>query len=475
MTGGSVASFGVVQGAGGVGKGSDRLGVSQRRIEAAETWAVGRLHREGRDGGPGRQALIGFHLAVADARLGERDVGGLRGVMDTLLERIIAEYQNPGIVLPDGDVVPGTLLHSVLGTFARWTDSEDVLTRHLGFACKQDWDDVLTCPDPRGAVGLPDSSRSGRPPASGTDKPLPEAVPAPERPLGELLAELDELIGLSEVKVAIRRQYTLQHLNAERISRGLPRIAPSRHMVFTGNPGTGKTTVARLVAGIYHAAGLLSRGQLVEVAPGDMMARYQGANTDQAQAVIDSAVGGVLLVDEAYALAGSSDQPPMEFAQQVIDTLVKAMEDQREDLVVIFTGYPEPMQHFLATNAGLESRIGEIVSFPDYTTDELLNVFNSMLGRHAMTTDPQALTILARALDAVERTARFGNARLVRNIFEDAVAALAHRLTGQLESMPNSLLGHLASEDLAAAVTSLPSQLQQSRSRPPVGFAPKPN
>ncbi len=155
----------------------------------------------------------------------------------------------------------------------------------------------------------------------------------------------------------------------------------------------------------------------------------------------------------------------MEFAQQVIDTLVKAMEDERADLVVIFTGYSEPMEKFLRTNAGLESRIGEIIHFPDYSDDELTQVFELILRRHQMSADPQAIDTLREVLSQVPRDDRFGNARLVRNVFEDATAAMAGRVKlTDMADMSDAELGRITSDDILAAAASMPRQLGTERS-----------
>lgn len=219
-------------------------------------------------------------------------------------------------------------------------------------------------------------------------------------------------------------------------------------MVFSGNPGTGKTTVARIVAEIYRHAGILTSGHLMEVGPGDMIGRYQGENTQRTQDIIEAAVGGVLLIDEAYTLAGV-DRGPMEFQQQVIDTLVKGMEDHRRNLVVILTGYSQPMERFVRLNPGLESRIGEWVEFPNYTTDELMQILAELLTAHEMSIENGGLDEVRSALTDVERTERFGNARLIRNVFEDLVRQLNIRIADEhLPSLDTERLNGISLKDV---------------------------
>jgi hypothetical protein len=264
-------------------------------------------------------------------------------------------------------------------------------------------------------------------PASPATPATPAVAAAPARSLDELLAELDGLIGLGGVKREIHRQVALLRVEKLRADAGLRSPTITRHLVFTGNPGTGKTTVARLVSGIYQALGLLSRGHLVEVDRSELVAGYLGQTATKTADVVASAVGGVLFIDEAYSLTGLGPQGD-QYGQEAVDTLVKEMEDRRDDLVVIVAGYPAPMVAFISANPGLESRFRTTITFEDYTDDELAAILSQLAAQADYEVLPEALERFREVLGRTPRGSSFGNGRFARNALEAAIGAHAWRL-----------------------------------------------
>lgn len=247
--------------------------------------------------------------------------------------------------------------------------------------------------------------------------------------LDRLLDELNSLVGLEEVKTEVRSLINLIKVRALRKKHDLPVMDMSFHMVFMGNPGTGKTTVARLVSGIYRELGLLSKGTLTETDRSGLVAGYVGQTALKVREVVDRAMGGVLFIDEAYAL---SNQTANDFGDEAIETLVKLMEDRRDDLIVIVAGYTEEMTAFLKSNPGLNSRFNRFIEFADYSDPELLQILSSMARAAGFEFAPDALEHAGTLLSAMseEERAKFGNARGIRNMFERIVVNQANRLSG---------------------------------------------
>jgi hypothetical protein len=283
--------------------------------------------------------------------------------------------------------------------------------------------------------------------------PTEPAADPPARPTSEVLRELEGLIGLAAVKTEVELVTNLLAVQRLREARGLETVATSRHLVFTGNPGTGKTTVARLVAELYRSLGVVARGHLVETDRSGLVAGYVGQTAERTREVVERALDGVLLIDEAYALARSEDA--RDFGREAIDTLVKLMEDHRDRLVVIVAGYPAEMGDLLASNPGLASRFPRTIHFPDLTTDELVAVAQHVATRHGYRWSDEALTVLHADLAERDRGPGFGNARLVRNLFEAAVARHATRLVG-VEDPTDEALVTLDEADATAATRDLP-------------------
>ena len=270
----------------------------------------------------------------------------------------------------------------------------------------------------------------------------------PKPSLEELMAELEELVGLGTVKREVKNLTNLIKVRKLREENGLPNSAMILHMVFLGNPGTGKTTVARLMAGLYAAIGALSKGQLVEVDRSGLVAGYVGQTALKTQEVIQSALGGVLFIDEAYSLASGGEN---DFGREAIETLLKAMEDHRDDLVVIVAGYDGLMEKFIQSNPGLESRFNRYLHFDDYTLDEMLQIFKMQCRKSQYTLSPDAEQDVKDFIyDENADGVTFGNARGVRNLFEQILTAQANRLA-KMESFTKDDLMTLTRDDVLHA------------------------
>ncbi len=236
---------------------------------------------------------------------------------------------------------------------------------------------------------------------------------------------LDQLVGLASVKAEVQELVALQQVNLQRQRSGQPALGGTLHLILSGNPGTGKTTVARILAEFYAGLGVLSKGHLVEVDRSGLVGQYVGHTAAKVTEVVDSALGGVLFIDEAYALA--STERGNDFGREAIDTLVKLMEDHRDDLAVFVAGYASEMPSLLAMNPGLPSRLGRTIDFPDYDTEELGEMFQRLATSMHIDVAPATRERLSRILAATSPAIRSSNGRFVRNLFEEACRAMAMR------------------------------------------------
>lgn len=290
----------------------------------------------------------------------------------------------------------------------------------------------------------------------------PESTEKDSQPvenIDDLKKELDSLIGLKGVKKEVNNLINMVTVHKLRQQHGLKRVDMSLHMVFSGNPGTGKTTIARLMGRIYRSLGVLSKGQLVEVDRSCLVAGYVGQTASKTQKVIQSALGGVLFIDEAYSLSSKSEN---DFGLEAIDTLLKAMEDHREDLVVIVAGYDGLMDRFIRSNPGLESRFNRYLHFDDYSTEEMLDILELQLKKGQYRLENEARNAAKAYIEMANTSSiSFGNARGVRNLFEKILVEQANRLSSMECVTKDQLMTITAADVLAAQAED--TQLQKAQ------------
>ena len=271
--------------------------------------------------------------------------------------------------------------------------------------------------------------------------------PTQSEQVTQIMRELEGLIGLDSVKQLINEVHAYVEIQQRRVSVNLVSEPTVLHMIFMGNPGTGKTTVARIIGKLFLAMGVLNKGHIVEVERADLVAEYIGQTAQRTREQLRKASGGILFIDEAYALARGGEK---DFGKEAIDTIVKTMEDQRTNIIIILAGYSKPMEEFLQTNPGLKSRFPIIIKFPDYSTFELFRIAERMLQQREYQLSKGARRKMFRLIEELKsgNMENFGNARTIRNIIEKSIRRQAVRLVGK-NNISRTELMEIIEEDIS--------------------------
>ena len=376
-------------------------------------------------------ACLATMVIYAAAKLGNTREQTLAGLCVTLR----VDVADPKVVAESGDVRPDSGLYAFLDHLMTVSEQGLAAPNDLFRAVleRDDCDAVFGVT--LAALGM--GANAGAATTSGPTSPHSVLnTPVPVRTFGgrsveEILGSLERLEGLDEAKQMAREFVALERLERARVQAGMPPGAQSRHMAFVGNPGTGKTEVARLIAELIGAISGDPHAPFVEADRSMLVGEFLGTSALKTRQVAETAYGGVLFIDEAYSLAGTAESGPDRFGQEALDTLVKIMEDSREDLVVILAGYPEPMSRLMGVNPGLTSRISRVVQFPDYDDDSLERIFVQLAEDRFYVVTDEALLAFRSALKRVRGVADFGNARTVRTLLEAVIRALATRLNAE--------------------------------------------
>ena len=273
-----------------------------------------------------------------------------------------------------------------------------------------------------------------------------EVKEEPAQPETDPMEDLNALVGMSELKNDVKELVNLVKVNKLREEKGMKTVPVSLHLVFTGNPGTGKTTIARILARLYKQIGVLSKGQLIEVDRSGLVAGYVGQTATKTAEKLEEAYGGILFIDEAYTLASGQAN---DFGQEAIDTILKAMEDHRDNLIVIVAGYPDLMERFINSNPGLKSRFNKYIHFPDYNKEELIQIFDGFCQKYdyqLFEEDKEAIYDRIRKMEE-EKDENFANARSMRNLFESMITNQASRIA-EMDDLKEEDMKSLKAEDL---------------------------